>query len=107
MVPKNVAAELAPHLQPHVLHHGATAGAPHAEPHLAAYRDWQDAQQQQPSARLRRAGRSILGWRPGNDNNEGRESTADAPSMGIGSNDEEYDMDMVDLLDVIGMKSSV
>jgi hypothetical protein len=104
MVPSNVAAELAPHLSPHVLPHGAANGAQHAEPHLAAYRDWQQSQeQQQPSARLKRAGRNIMAWRAGNDNNEGRTSNADATSIGMQSNDEEYDTDMVDLLDVIGM----
>lgn len=103
MVPGHVAEGLAPQLQSHVLPHGAAHGAQHAEPHLAAYREWQDAQQQQPSARLRRAGMNILGWRSGNDNNEGRESAADGASIGMRSNDEEYDTDMVDLLDVIGM----
>ncbi|TID23366.1 integral membrane protein [Venturia nashicola] len=94
--------ELAPHLQGHVLPHGAEHGAQHAEPHLAAYREWQEAQERnQPSARLRRAGRNIIGWRPGNENNEGRTLQADAASIGMRSNDEEYDRDMVDLLDVI------
>jgi hypothetical protein len=105
MVPSNVAAELAPHLQHHVLAHGAGHGAQHAEPHLAAYRDWQESQQ--PSGRLRRAGRNIMGWRPGTANNEGRESTADGASIGLGSNDEEYGTDMVDLLDVIGMQMTL
>jgi hypothetical protein len=105
LVPGNVAAELVSHLQPHILPHGAVNGAQHADPHLAAYRDWQESQQ--PPGRLRQAGRNIMGWRPGNENNEGRERNADATSIGIGSNDEEYDTDMVDLLDVIGMKITV
>lgn len=106
MVPGHVAEELAPHLQGHVLPHGAAHGAQHAEPHLAAYREWQEAQEQnQPSARFRRAGRNIMGWRPGNENNEGRTSNADAASIGMRSDHDEYDTDMVDLLDVIGMDS--
>lgn len=46
-----------------------------------------------------------MGWRPGNENNEGRTSNADAASIGMRSDHDEYDTDMVDLLDVIGMDS--
>ncbi|KAE9973223.1 hypothetical protein EG328_004506 [Venturia inaequalis] len=97
-----VPGHIAPHLQDHVLPHGAEHGPQHAEPHLAAYREWQEAQEQnRPSARTRKTGRNIMGWRTGNENNEGRTSQADAASIGMRSNDEEFDTDMVDLLDVI------
>lgn len=48
-----------------------------------------------------------MGWRPGTESNEGRTSQADAASIGMRSNNEEYDTDMVDLLDVIGTESSL
>lgn len=46
-----------------------------------------------------------MGWRSGDGHDEGRISNADAASIGMRSNEDEYDRDMVDLLDVIGMES--
>jgi hypothetical protein len=104
--PARVSPHLAPHLAPHVGPHGAEAGAAHAAlhagPHTEAYLVPQ--QQQQPGM-LRRAtvaARSAFGLGP-------RSNGAPASDNGsviveTGHPIDEYDSDMVDLLDVIGMR---
>lgn len=95
-VPRALAEQLAPHLSPHVLPH-SEAGVAHANPHLEAHLP----PQQRPGllGRATVATRNALGMKP-------RDENPDAPPIhvGTGQPQEEYDSDMVDLLDVIGTK---
>jgi hypothetical protein len=103
--PVLIAPHLAPHLAPLVGPHGTEAGAihatlhagPHTEPYLVV------PEQQQPG-RLRRAtdaARSAIGMGPRNSENSGSDNGSTV--VEIGHPGDEYDSDMVDLLDVIGM----
>jgi hypothetical protein len=104
--PVRIAPQLASHLAPHVGPDGTETGAihatlhagPHTEPYLVI-----PEQQQQPG-RLRRAtdaARSAIGMGPRSSEVGGSDNGSIIVETGHPI--DEYDSDMVDLLDVIGM----
>jgi hypothetical protein len=105
--PAGLAPHLGPHLGPHVGPHGAEAGATHASlhagPHADAYLAVPQQQQQQPGMLRRASVAAMSAFGLGRGTNSAPGSDAGSVVVETGHPSDEYDSDMVDLLDVIGM----
>jgi hypothetical protein len=100
MVPRHVANKLSPHINPHAEAHGGSQNlAAHFAAHADGYNDTpEEEEEEEGSSRLRRVGsraenavRRLFSREQGPDNNGG-----------VGNDENEYNSDMVDLLDVLG-----